>query len=735
METISSVLEMICEQNSVNSSLKELVFFHFFPYLERESIDSLSISEFEALCKFSILICSRLNQVQSLNFSQLFSKEFVTWDRYSVHFNKFLSVFPLPSKLVDEISQLIQSVQVGKTLFCKLSSIWDSLGIEGNPEYINQVMQGSWLLYITARSIMLKKTNSLDDCLFLMLGVIVYVIHRLPSFLSTKQNSNKILEEIFKISENEVQFWNEKVSEFCNQNFQAQGILSKKSEFRGIFSRKLVKRNLIALGNFYTISITEEDFDERTYSFSFSEGVQFMQDTSIMPLRNIHGKVLKYETENKNCNDMITTISIPTTPLTMVMEMIKWITDIILEAHQEKLGPGSNEAQDEEINNLQGIFEKLVSDRGMRREDSLIMLGIDDYFNEVKISIFFNSVYRKLTKEKSNELCFTYDENLLVKCLFVFCIESVFYAKNLIYISFSEILGVFSCSAFDFFQFIPVFSNIPKIPSHFKLHLAQIETKILMHLGWKENSSIHMAIHELIVNSNSDPIEDNFNKHKGFFPEKYELFFEKMITETGCRIDTLCKSLKIDEELKENIWSTVKYIFSEKTEMIFGRHIAVIVLCSIYAVSKLVAPIKFKALIKEYWVIFEEEEGIFSSLKLRTGETVEILDFYNKEYIEIMRGFIYERIYPSTPRVAVLTPSHTLSEQITGACTQKKSPFSTPRTKSLLASPGSGANGSNYKAKALNFENPDPPKLPKIVEMMLSQSNEVILPMPTIKKS
>ena len=175
-------------------------------------------------------------------------------------------------------------------------------------------------------------------------------------------------------------------------------------------------------------------------------------------------------------------------------------------------------------------------------------------------------------------------------------------------------------------------------------------------------------------------------------------------------------------------------MFSEKTEMIFGRHIAVIILCSIYAVTKLVNHIKFIEIKNEYWKVFEEDEGIFSALKLRDGEVVDIVEFYNKEFIQTMKYFIDDRVQTINPRVALLNPQSSLMEQINGATSSKKSPFTTPRTKYLLASPGN--NGKLLcKGKILNFEHSEVPKIPRFVEMMLLENNEGIIPMPVIKKN
>jgi Retinoblastoma-associated protein B domain/Retinoblastoma-associated protein A domain len=727
-----SILKKLCEENSVNEDVEQIAFFHFTSFIHRAS-ENNSLNELEALLKFSILVCSRLASIKDLNFSSLFSYEFLNWENYISLFNKFLVMTPLPSRVIDEISQLIQSVQISKTVFCKLVALWKTLEIKGNIEYLNQVMQGSWLLFICCRSFLLTKTNSIVDCLYLMLGVMTLVIQKLPKYLSCSVNCLKTIADFFKSTESEALFWKEKVLEYFKQISAQFGIEGESENFRKLFSRKRIKINLEGLYKCYGESVKPNSFDERTLSFD-TENADSFSYVSAVPRRNINGKILKYETDHSDCNDIIQQNVFPTTPLTMAMEMIKWVTDIILESYESNQDFDSKHILAESTGELQETFDKMILKRELRNEDAHILLKISHKLIEVKIYFLFQTIHKKLTQEKSNELSFEYDQHEFAVCLFVYCVELVFYAKNIIHISFSEILDTFSCSGFGFSRFIPLFTSIKSIPGHFKQHLLQIETKILMHIGWKEDSSIHKAIREVINNSNAEPIEDNFNRYKGIFPEEYEIFFDKMITESGCRVDVLCKSLKIEESVKEKIWNTVKYAFSEKTEMIFGRHIAVIIICSIYAITKIHNPVRFKDLIEEYWNIFEEEEGIFSLLKLRDGKLVEIIEFYNQEYVPTMKAFIDNRIHISKPRVPVLSPNSSLAVQIDGASPKKKSPFSTPRTKYLLASPSTYPKLALFKPKPLSFENLEPPKIPRFLEVMLFEKNEQIIPMPVIKK-
>ena len=120
---VHSRISKIQEQHFVNESLKEISCFQFASYIEKECLENYTEIEIDALIKFSLLVSSKIEQTQVVNFSKLFSEEFSTWEFFSQHFNKFLVMNSLPYNIVDEVSQLIQSVQVSKNLYCKLNSV------------------------------------------------------------------------------------------------------------------------------------------------------------------------------------------------------------------------------------------------------------------------------------------------------------------------------------------------------------------------------------------------------------------------------------------------------------------------------------------------------------------------------------------------------------------------------------------------------------------------------------
>lgn len=83
-----------------------------------------------------------------------------------------------------------------------------------------------------------------------------------------------------------------------------------------------------------------------------------------------------------------------------------------------------------------------------------------------------------------------------------------------------------------------------------------------------------------------------------------------MLAYSAQRILELCESMQISQKTQEEIWEGFKYLLSECTEILVGRHIDQLVLCTIFGVCKINSPISFKKLVEEYDGLFPNDERI-----------------------------------------------------------------------------------------------------------------------------
>ena len=66
----------------------------------------------------------------------------------------------------------------------------------------------------------------------------------------------------------------------------------------------------------------------------------------------------------------------------------------------------------------------------------------------------------------------------------------------------------------------------------------------------------------------------------------YNLFFKRVLQLTATTIIDLGDMLKIDQGTREIIWTVMKGVLSQETDMLTDRHIDQLVLCTIYGVCK-----------------------------------------------------------------------------------------------------------------------------------------------------
>ena len=710
----------------VNASLTQPSKELYFKYLEAESVDNLRSTQLKFFLKVSVFCSAKKLSIEFNSFSSFFATELVAWKLHRESFIRFINNSQLPEATRGEMQELVKSVDISKTCFSKLNSVWKKFNLQGNPEMAKMVFNCIWLIFLSARKALILRPNDLDDCVYLMVGVLAFASCRMPSRLALSSHSFDSLKEIFKVTENEVNFWTEKILNFCKERFLPNGLQVKKENLQGIFSWKSLKHNIDKISSAYQETLTWDLFDERALcEWEVEQRVMDKRSN-----RTVQSKVLKYEDQVTNFNEILNSKSNSSTPISYTMETLSWIKDIITE-HYPNIGQVSEniEILPEKLQNLQSTFENLMLSKG---ETACITISvcIEDSNIQLKMIHFFEAMYQKVVKDRNLEC----EEESFEKSLFVFCIECVFFVKNFVAICFADLLDEYSCSGFDFYRNISVFLSIPQIPDRLKYHVEQIKVAILMDLGWKINGSIHLTIQDYLNNSNSKPLQDNFNKYKGIFPEQYEKFFDEMMIEVGIHIDLLCKSLKIEEPVCEKIWKTIKYILSERTEIFFGKHISLFILCCIFAVKRLEKPIKFNDIIHEYWKIFGEEKGIFADIKMPNGEKAGIVEYYNNVFVNEVKDFIDNRIQPLIPRVASLNPSNSLMEVLNSAGKHKKSPIVTPRTQCLLASPN--VSGKNILViKPLSFEFSEGHKVPRFIESVLNENNEDSIIEPIIKRN
>lgn len=263
--------------------------------------------------------------------------------------------------------------------------------------------------------------------------------------------------------------------------------------------------------------------------------------------------------------------------------------------------------------------------------------------------------------------------------------EVVLFVNNSMAIRFEQILDLCELGAFEFWKLVAVFLKFdPTMPAPLKLHFQQIEVKVITFLAWQKNSAMHRLLGKMVEKErmeekknairieNSYCLEDSkalplhneeaknnepsfrFNacslevylNNSGEITPAHEYFFKRVLHVVASKIVSLSEVLGItDESTKEKLWELMKYCLSSETDLLIDRHIDQILLCAVYAVSKMTgSKITFNTIISQYISIYSYASDFITSLffhiRIDDKKHEDLIGFYNHVFISRARAGI-----------------------------------------------------------------------------------------------
>jgi hypothetical protein len=264
---------------------------------------------------------------------------------------------------------------------------------------------------------------------------------------------------------------------------------------------------------------------------------------------------------------------------------------------------------------------------------------------------------------------------------------------------FEQILELCEVSAFEFWKLVRPFLKFDvSMPGPLRMHFQQIEVKILTSLAWQKNSHLHLFITSLFAKEkheerkNAIRIENNFTLGKeetctstnpkntpmkdismeikekqtsldlaslelyiesaqtnesSNLEMSYDLFFQRVLHIVSSKIMLVVEALSItDDQTKESIWEAMKHCLSIETNLFIDRHIDQLLLCTIYAICKMMLKNKysFNCIISHYIDIYSQASEnitpLFFNVRIDEHKSEDIIGFYNHVYIIKMKAAI-----------------------------------------------------------------------------------------------
>lgn len=164
-------------------------------------------------------------------------------------------------------------------------------------------------------------------------------------------------------------------------------------------------------------------------------------------------------------------------------------------------------------------------------------------------------------------------------------------------------------------------------------------------MAWKKDSPLWNDIAEWRRRNSTLPKqEDNFSGSIGiFFRKFYKLAFiriEKLINdlnETNEKLQKLCNK----HEILQKIWTTFECSILQHIDLMQDRHLDQLLMCSIYIYARVRGlPIQFRDIMTEYRTQPQAESQVYREVLGADNTRCDIIDFYNKIYVQAMQEFV-----------------------------------------------------------------------------------------------
>jgi len=298
------------------------------------------------------------------------------------------------------------------------------------------------------------------------------------------------------------------------------------------------------------------------------------------------------------------------------------------------------------------------------------------------------TVLEKMLKKESARLK-SFDHSLLLnlegfhKGLLACSVEVILKVFDLPTLGYPRLLDLFDVQAFDVFKVIESFvRSCTSLPSLLKKHLAEIEVQIQEKRAWAEESPLFRLIEEQRLagpwplpsfthdweQKNPDlpvtvgnPFRNTPARQSPHRPPtsqarttSLDFFFRKLLNVVAQRIDQICtKKLGLGDDIRNQVWTTIKYCLAENNSILRNRHLDQVILCSIYSickVNKTDPEVTFRNIIEIYKELHLNSTRIQVIREIPldprsnnpANQRGDVISFYNKIYIGKMKAFVLQ---------------------------------------------------------------------------------------------
>ncbi|CAD8085560.1 unnamed protein product [Paramecium primaurelia] len=559
----------------------------------------------------------------------------------------------------------------------------------------------TWLLFLIT-----KKSLNLQDVVqstCILISILTTIISQLLNVFTT---TNKILQDIKKQNPGEDE-QQQQIQQFLINQFKIQDLdlfssinLQVKQQYNELIKQNIIKQlknntgfsifmasiinsNQYKLDQQYKQLLKSDEFDERLLipdrqknltPKKLTPNLNTLKSNNIKQLamqskydqsrelqsqqqqqQNRFQKLLNYELDTKiTLTTNLREIKLPqtvlmspyaqqsivATPMTEAMEMYNWI--------HEKQQPFKKLFKNG-ILNVNSILTQTPQILQNLQHQTKYFDLIDNTFNEC-IQYYQESNLIDENKSKTNQYWTLYillldksnfqiDEQML-KSLICFSIECVYFVLNKQSQLLDQLMQKCEIQHYQLWKWLDYFLNQfdTKIPHQLKEHILDLEVKFVSYSIWSYDSQSELI--KFLNEIHLSRYQQNNNQ--------MNRLFKRVLHYCAFQIQIICSHIKLQEQLQEYIWITIKYIISEKTDHLRHHSLDQVVLASIYAITKLTGnQLKFQQIINAYeitntWYSKQFIKKIVCNTYISNDSMGDIVSYYNQSFIPQIKSFMLQ---------------------------------------------------------------------------------------------
>lgn len=227
---------------------------------------------------------------------------------------------------------------------------------------------------------------------------------------------------------------------------------------------------------------------------------------------------------------------------------------------------------------------------------------------------------------------------------------------------FISVLHGINISPFEYTKSVGSFvMSVEDIPRNVQKFLVKIEEISVECICWQDASVVDYLeksladIDSLAAGADNSPFRplDLYDKNVlDSVPYSIIVFFRKLLRIASEKVRDFCSRMQVSNVFEELVLVTVNYALTRHFHLLVNRHVDVIVMCSLYAVSKVAQEhLKFNDIAAFYRQIFQRKgnhlfdiEENLCRVYLEENSYGDIIEFYNRNFIKHFRSFLLEYV-------------------------------------------------------------------------------------------